>query len=48
MHYVVGFDVLVTLVVVVLLLKYYRNPHAPDFVRYIKEGTPAFDSPPLV
>jgi hypothetical protein len=47
MVYVVGFGMLSTAIVVALLLKYYRNPHAPDFVRYIKEGTPAFDSPPL-
>jgi hypothetical protein len=47
MPYVVGFGALATIVVVALLLKYYRNPHAPDFVRYVKEGTPAFDSPPL-
>jgi hypothetical protein len=47
MVYVVGFSAVSTLIVVLLLLKYYRNPQAPDFVRYIKEGRPAFDSPPL-
>ena len=47
MLYVIGISAFATVVVIALLLRYYRNPHAPDLVRYVKEGVPAFDSPPL-
>ncbi len=47
MPYIIGFAALAAVVVGVLLLKYYRNPQVPDIVRYVKEGKPAFQSPPL-
>jgi hypothetical protein len=47
MTYVTGFAGLSVLLVVLLLAKYYHTPHAPDLTRYVKEGKPAFDSPPL-
>lgn len=47
MHYIIGFSVLGALAMAALLLVYYHNPHRPDIERYIREGTPAFDSPGL-
>jgi hypothetical protein len=47
MVYVTGFALFATVVMLLLLLKYYRRPHAPDLRRYVREGQPAFDSPGL-
>jgi hypothetical protein len=45
--YVTGFAAFATIAMLLLLMKYYRRPHAPDLRRYVKEGRPAFDSPAL-
>ena len=47
MLYVIGIGALATLAIAALLIKYYRTPHAPNVVRYVQKGEPAFDSPPL-
>lgn len=47
MAYIIGFAGLATIVFVLLLFKYYKQPHAPDLERYVKQGKPAFDSPAL-
>jgi heme/copper-type cytochrome/quinol oxidase subunit 2 len=47
MVYVTGFALVASVALVLLLLKYYRRPHAPDLRRYVREGQPAFDSPAL-
>lgn len=47
MVYVTAFALFASAVLVLLFLKYYRRPHAPDLGRYVREGRPAFDSPAL-
>jgi hypothetical protein len=45
--YAIGFSGFAVIVTILLLMKYYRNPHAPNLERYVREGKPAFDSPAL-
>lgn len=47
MRYVTGFGFAGVLLLLALLLLYYRRPQAPNLERYVERGEPAFDSPPL-
>ncbi len=47
MVYVTAFALFASILLLLLLLKYYRHPHAPNLGRYVHEGQPAFDSPAL-